>query len=536
VKLLVIISLNLVLLCLRAEAANYTVKAGGGGNYTTIQACATAMAASDTCTVYAGTYNEVVTIPPGTAGNIKTVDVNPGDVVHVYGFVVNSYTAVDGFQIQNPSSPSSAACIAIKGNAVYWQVLKNAMYACGDGSAMISEPLSYATTGYGTISGNTLSYGCSTSGAPNVCEGMRINGDHHLIQDNDISHVSDGHTNYGSYNVYRNNTMHDTNVSDCGSHSSNCHIDFIESEPNISGGVTVPAQYNLYEGNTVLRNEGGNNHVFLTQGDACSGNCFNLIIRFNLGAHIGSTAGSGYVLLDQLGGYRRVKDYNNTYAAVGTGGDVSSYTASSSTYGAEINTIFYYPQSIITTPYAVDSTSTGFTAGSNLAHCTGTCTLYARNQSGTFTSDAPGNLSADPNFVNASADNYALASGSPAIQAGTNLTTAVGSGSSSTSLTVADAGFFQDGLGDKAFGVQADWIRIGASTTVQVSAVNYSTNVLTLNTPVNWSSGAGIYLYKNSSGTVVLNNARPDIGAFQYGQQVGGNNPSPPTSLRATVQ
>src|SRR5260370_3048662 len=54
------------------NATTYAVKAGGGGNFTTIQACATAMAAGDTCTVYAGTYNEIVTVPAGTMGNYKT--------------------------------------------------------------------------------------------------------------------------------------------------------------------------------------------------------------------------------------------------------------------------------------------------------------------------------------------------------------------------------------------------------------------------------------------------------------------------------
>ena len=60
---------------------NYTVKADGGGNYTTIQACASAMSAGDTCTVYAGTYSESPNIPAGTAGNYKTITVN-GKTLH----------------------------------------------------------------------------------------------------------------------------------------------------------------------------------------------------------------------------------------------------------------------------------------------------------------------------------------------------------------------------------------------------------------------------------------------------------------------
>ena len=43
--------LILLILVSSCFATNYTVKAAGGGNYTTIQACATAMAAGDTCTV-----------------------------------------------------------------------------------------------------------------------------------------------------------------------------------------------------------------------------------------------------------------------------------------------------------------------------------------------------------------------------------------------------------------------------------------------------------------------------------------------------
>ena len=102
------------------------------------------MAPGDTCAVFAGTYNEVVTIPAGAAGLYKTLQVNNGDTVNVFGFVVNSHTKVIGFKITNPSSPSSAACIAVAGNATDWFVTNNVMYACGDGRAMIDEPVNFA--------------------------------------------------------------------------------------------------------------------------------------------------------------------------------------------------------------------------------------------------------------------------------------------------------------------------------------------------------------------------------------------------------
>src|SRR2546425_10753686 len=80
-------------------AATYSVKAGGGGNFTTIQACANAAVAGDTCTVFAGTYAERPTLPAsGTAGNPITFNVNSGDAVVVQGFVITSksYITIGG--------------------------------------------------------------------------------------------------------------------------------------------------------------------------------------------------------------------------------------------------------------------------------------------------------------------------------------------------------------------------------------------------------------------------------------------------------
>jgi hypothetical protein len=144
----------------------------------------------------------------------------------------------------------------------------------------------------------------------------------------------------------------------------------------------------------------------------------------------------------------------------------------------------------------------------------------------------PGNIYFDPKLVATDGTSFALQAGSPAIGAGTYLTTASGSGSSSTSLTVADATYFQDGWGIS--GVQADWIRIGSSTTVQISSVNYSTRVITLAKAVSWNNNDPVYLYKDSSGRVVLNGANPNIGAGGTGG-TGGASPPAPSRLGAVV-
>ena len=115
----------------------------------------------------------------------------------------------------------------------------------------------------------------------------------------------------------------------------------------------------------------------------------------------------------------------------------------------------------------------------------------------------------------------ALQSNSPAIDGGIHLTTANGSGTNSTTLVVADALYFQDGTwgSDLARGVThfPDWIAIGAvGNVVQIRSINYSTNTISLASPMTWSNGSRIWLYKKSDGTVVLHGFAPDYGAHEY--------------------
>ena len=142
-------------------------------------------------------------------------------------------------------------------------------------------------------------------------------------------------------------------------------------------------------------------------------------------------------------------------------------------------------------------------------------------------------------YISTPIPNLTLLSSSPAIDGGTYLTTASSAGSSSTTLAVADAAYFQDGSwgSDLARGVTffPDWIAIGTVTnTVQIGSVNYATNTITLASPMNWSNGAHIWLYKKSDGTQVLYGSAPDYGASEYGATTSGN-VVPPSNLQATV-
>jgi len=520
-------------------SATFTVKAGGGGNYTTIQACSTAMAAGDTCTVFAGTYAENVTVPAGTVGNYKTITVNGADIVTVQAFVLNSHTKLVGnctapaaintcgFNIQNTASPSAAACVGMPDAATDIYITNNVMYACGN-SAMISVPYPESVS-YIYIQGNTLSYACVTQaqagGANKECTSIGLEGNHILVEGNDLSHYTLGIGAVVSQGVYRKNTFHDQFETEAG---GNAHTDIWFSEPGVS---TFPVEYNLIEGNAQYNAVGANAKGVLSQGETCGGVCFNLINRFNTFNRLGS----GNVTNDTT--WTNVKLYNNTEADTGADQafscgnppitDNSTAVGGQATSGTAVfNNLYYFNNSAATSgcfnAYSC-STSSGSTCvqGHNLVYCAGGCgTVYGHlYQTGTFLSE-PGNISANPLFVTyvspgSTSNNYSLQAGSPALNAGTFLTTvASGDSGSGTSLVVNDASYFQDSFGLSAVGVQADCISITTvGNHVCITAVNYSTNTLTMASGFSRSSGDSVWLYSDSSGTVQLVGSAPNIGA-----------------------
>lgn len=117
---------------------------------------------------------------------------------------------------------------------------------------------------------------------------------------------------------------------------------------------------------------------------------------------------------------------------------------------------------------------------------------------------------ANPGFTNYAGDDFTLPVGNTYINAGAHLTNVrTGDSGSGTTLLVDDAQFFEDGKGIP--GVVGDQIAIGSVTTTrQITAVNYSTNTITLSSSVTRAVGNKIWLYAGSSGNVVLNGSAPD--------------------------
>jgi hypothetical protein len=83
-----------------ASGAVLTVKKDGSGNYTTIQACANAAQAGDTCLVDPGTYDEIVVTRASGASDAARVTFKAQGLVRVRGFALeHQYVTVDGFDI-----------------------------------------------------------------------------------------------------------------------------------------------------------------------------------------------------------------------------------------------------------------------------------------------------------------------------------------------------------------------------------------------------------------------------------------------------
>jgi len=537
-----------LLLAISANGANLTVKSGGGGNFATIQACATAMSPGDTCTVYAGTYNENVTIPAGTAGNYKTVTVNGSDVVTVQGFTLNSHTKLIGnctapaaagscgFTITTPSAPNSGACVGWTSSITDFYIVNNVMTECGGNGFMVGSSFTILSN-HGYIQGNTLSYACVNSSNINhgECNSIMPFGDHFLIEKNDLSHYTLS-IDYGTnYSIYRNNTFHDQYETEA---SGNYHTDAFFSEPG--AGVSYTVEYNVFEGNLQYNAVGPNSKTDLFQNDSgttCA-NCFNAIFRYNTISRIGSGAASNYY-------WPNIMAYNNTVVDAlsdGTASDGTADYAQLSPNGAYLNQLYYFSFESGTN-FNIYQCGSGCNFGHSLYWCTGSCTSVWGNQAGVPFLNDPGNKNANPMFVNYispgnASNNYHLQAGSPAINAGTYLTTvASGDSGSGTSLVVTDAAYFQDGYGlsNANSTVQGDCIAVGtASNHVCVTAVNYSTNTLTLASSISRSSGQGVYLYSKSDGVQVLTGSVPDMGAYPYNGGSAGS-PAPPSNLSAII-
>ena len=409
------------------------------------------------------------------------------------------------------------------------------------------------------------------------------------VFDHDPHAAIDG---YGEYTVIRNNVFHNepwssgcTNTSNYSNTAySNSAYDglYAHRDSQYSEDFGRNMTFNLFEGNRYGyagindTNDGAEDFDLATDGSifrynflyASMGSCLQFKYQRNSGVGAGGNGGT----------YNRT--YNNTFYDCGVGwppateaaGDgcntdscpfaavaISNYDGAGSAAGNVLkNNLIYEPDSLGLAMFGADAidhspggSSPPFSPTISWSEFpTAVNNWCTKSQSSSGACSATGNpLFNNPDISNPSSTtlpDLSLQSTSGAIDKGTNLTVATNSGSNSTTLTVADAQYFQDGtwgsdLSRPSAGLggtmQADWIAIGAVTNVvQISAITYGTynnpaGTITLDSPMTWSNGAPVWLYKKSDGTQVLCGAAPDIGAFEY---AGGGGTTTTTTTTTT--
>lgn len=499
--------LAFLLLCQLAFATAYTVKSSGG-SFTTFTACAAAAVGGDTCTAFASASPQTGWVQPtsGSAGNPIIFTKNVGDTVTITSTVTlsgRSYITLNG-------GLAFSGANAIVGNSSTQHVIIDGNTFTGNGAFRIPDNAGSGGSD-NVFSNNTVTRNGGVAGGSTTVSSLYLFGDRNRIDTNDFGGGSSDAIEAGGQNlVIRGNTFHDIDGTTSGE-----HIDFVQGI-----GSTLPAlAFSLIESNVEKNCVNQCHFVQLRGGGSAIDD--TVITRFNYVQNIDSLfAGYG----DHSDGAATVPNgwvYNNTSATEAKRVENGDGAGFDSGFGTAINNIFYNTEAGSWSPTIY--TQGGFGNG-NLTFTT----AYSGTWNSPYSSEATYAALRNQNPLFASyPTNGTLQSGSPARNVGVKLTSAVGSGSSSTALTVSDSHGLQPGWA----GATGDWIRIGAATTRQISSINYSTNVITLAASATWANADPIYLYKNSSGIIVLNGASPDLGAFPFGLTTvayfvknGGNN------------
>lgn len=488
-----------------ALATVYVVNAAGGGDYTTVQACANVAVAGDTCAIVAGTYDERVSVPrSGSSGNPITFIAQGATKPTIRAFTVSakSYVTLSSLELTNSgmSSDSSAALIITASDhlVIYNNYIHDTTFV---GIRANSNPGDNQSA-YLHIYQNTL---VNIGPYASRYVAVQLWTNHSLIENNDASHCGDFNRIDGNHNVLRNNTWHSTTFAEI---AAGDHIDGWQGYCTGDTPAAESANYLVIENNYMYDVQFANVHFSLINGTDTCGGTTDIIVRGNTAYNIGSQFYSALAASQGPAYYH--KAYNNTVVNFSDPADHLAIEFQGVTTSSTINNILYNAGVDSSPYYGYDLKSGDATSGGD--YNLGYFTSGTKTWSSPINAEAHHVLNQDPLFVS-STSNFHLQAGSPALGAGGPLTSVAGSDSGTgTSLVVNDSHFFQDSYG--ITGVQADWIRIGASTTVQISSIDYATNTITLANSVSRSASDPVYLYKDSSGNIVLTGSAPNIGAF----------------------
>jgi len=533
-----------------ARAATYYVATSGSDNaagsqaapWKTVQKAANTAAAGDTVIVGDGTYKESVTFSrSGTSSSPITFKKAVGATPIVdgaslgggaYSAVVKlsgvSYVVLDGLTVRN----GAAYCVALSGNTTHVQLLNLDVYGCqGSGAVWVEGATSPS---YSVIRGSTVHD--NTGGGITLWNSP---GGYYLIEQCEVWNNA-GAGNYDGIQVggeaaglhhvvVRNNTVHDNGSADPGADQIDmgghgpCHHYVMDGNDVYGSGGAVKMHGNppfatimrrnrvtgieiveydrpnpamIYH-NTVVNARGHAVQFWTDHVDGGAGTSYGgMELRNNL--FVGS--GSYLLILNGVPGFK----WDMSYSSLKLDGNMYRFTS----------------EGLGWVPRVFDCQQPDPTGQNEFVAYQAANAPYKQDVRGKRTTAATSAIFADP-----SVRTYQLAAGSPAIDAGVELTTTTAAGTNSTSIPVVRASFFQDGYGGL---IEPDMVQVGSNAPVQIVSVDDANNVIKVASPISWSAGAGVSLPYSGNA--------PDAGAVESGSTNPNGPPSPPRLLSVDPQ
>lgn len=498
-----------ILVSQQLNAATYYVRSDGsdsnvgtannaGGAWLTIGKAASTVVAGDIVRVQSGTYPErVAETTDGTVAN-RIIYIADGGTNYGWGAVVvrgfnitGDNVSVIGFEVTQPSAVGYPGIRVVGGTNV--QILANYVHHTDvDGAG---GGITYGDANYIIIRDNFIEYSGSRAlpTSPNgaiAVYSANLNNKGILVEYNRIQHIDDFFNPGGGYHIYRNNVLGPTATNDFAGIVP--HADGLQSDDGLTNSIM--------EANWHVDNPITDSHLWLTELSIVHHNTLyrNVSLRSGDFLHVNfSVGGSMLFVHNDLG--------QTGYGPNGGPSDYTIWTHASSTGNIAKNNIY---------------TNTTTTTRVYLSDGGGVLTAERDIGMPNAVANSTSALNSDPKFENYAGGDLRPRSDSPAVDAATNLTVTTSSGTSSTTVTVANAFYFHDGFDV----TQGHDIYVGTNNNCKITDIDYVTGVITLSAVISWANGDKVgYAYRGNG---------PDIGVYEYGDvlltsasyTVNGNN------------
>ncbi len=360
----------------------------------TIQKAASTMVGGDTVLVNSGTYNEKVnTVRSGTSGSRITFKANPGAKLQTFLNINHNYITIDGFEMTGANEG-----YMMTWNGSFGELLNNKIHDTGASSGIVRGDGDNLT-----IRGNHY---YSSTGPGDDLAIFIIGGNNSLAENNEVGPGKDvdAFRVWGTNNIIRANYIHDLSLSS----GSSSHQDVIQTFG--LGGAT--SNNIVFENNRIDNTNGNGLQMFMTEANG-SANMRDWDFRNNIFIGVSGQANLGIP---------NIRFYNNTVYNSGAGNNLIMYlydaSGKSNYSGAQIK------NNIFVTPSGIGSYGQVLSVGNSGSNVQISNNFITRiNTWGTLSgfSDSNGINGGNPEFVNATANDFHLLPGSPAIDRGATL-------------------------------------------------------------------------------------------------------------------